>query len=511
MRTVLSWSELHRSLTDLRSLLAFRRGGLTARDRQRLWASAAVVVALTLLVICVPAYSGDLIPRNHFGRVVALLPSACLGVLVLTLMSAIAAGGGRELVPRDQAAAFPVSTTTDHWGAFLMAPLNIAWLLQTWMLLGATAYAFGSRAVPAYAVAMLLWVVACTAFAQLVGWLVEGVRRSQHGILVVRVLLGALAATAAGLVMSGRVTAILDHSPTAPMVFAIRGVTAGHFGPWLITCGVLLLVVVLTLLAGALVARWALLRPMREELRLESGHHQARRAARSDLAMMLRIDRASVWRSVPLRRGIFVLALMPGLVALAGRLSWEMLTIMPGLVASGAALLFGVNAWCLDGRAALWRDNLPVSPALGFLSRVIVLAELLAGSALVTLVLATLRAGRPTSAELSALVCATLVVALQVVATAMRWSVGRPYAVDLRSARATPAPPVVMAGYSARLALKTTMTGLLFSALSHANGPLPALVFAVPLLAWSALRLTQTAQQWADPVTRARVIATVAG
>ncbi len=92
---------------------------------------------------------------------------------------------------------------------------------------------------------------------------------------------------------------------------------------------------------------------------------------------MLRVDRAGIWSSVPLRRGLMVLAVLPGLVALAGGLEWEMLTIMPGLVASGGALLFGVNAWCLDGRGALWRDSMPVDPRLVFTSRVVVLVEVL--------------------------------------------------------------------------------------------------------------------------------------
>ena len=38
---------------------------------------------------------------------------------------------------------------------------------------------------------------------------------------------------------------------------------------------------------------------------------------------VLRIDRASVWRSVPMRRGMIVLAIGPGLVALAGDLTWR--------------------------------------------------------------------------------------------------------------------------------------------------------------------------------------------
>lgn len=92
--------------------------------------------------------------------------------------------------------------------------------------------------------------------------------------------------------------------------------------------------------------------------------------ARSELAALVRIDRSSVWRSVPLRRGFLILALMPGLVAAAGQLEWEMLPVLPGLVAAGSALLFGVNAWALDGVGALWRDSLPVRPALVFAARV---------------------------------------------------------------------------------------------------------------------------------------------
>ena len=209
---------------------------------------------------------------------------------------------------------------------------------------------------------------------------------------------------------------------------------------------------------------------MREELRLESGRHPARANTQSDFMMMLRIDRAAVWRSVPLRRGLMVLALMPGVVALAGNLEWQMLTILPGLVASGGALLFGVNTWCLDGRGALWRDSLPVAPRVVFISRSVVLMEVLLCTAAVTLCLAALRAGQPTAAEVVALICSTVVVTAQVVAAGMRWSIARPFAVDLRSARATPAPPVVMAGYSARLAMATTVTGLVFSGLAQLDG-----------------------------------------
>jgi hypothetical protein len=204
-----------------------------------------------------------------------------------------------------------------------------------------------------------------------------------------------------------------------------------------------------------------------------------------------------------------VLALFPGLVAVGGSFHWETLTVFPGLVASGGALLFGVNAWCLDGRGALWRDSLPVGPRLVFCSRVLVLTEILLVSAAATLLLAGLRAGVPTADQLVPVLCAAVVVCVQVVATALRWSVRHPYAVDLASARATPAPPLVMVGYSARLALSTTCTGLVFSTLSYAPWAW-SLLAVVPFLAWSGTRLRRTADAWADPLTRARVVATVA-
>ena len=100
-------------------------------------------------------------------------------------------------------------------------------------------------------------------------------------------------------------------------------------------------------------------------------------------------------------------------------------------------------------------------------------------------------------------------VTVQVVAKAMRWSVRSPYSVDLRSARATPAPPVVMVGYSARLAFSTTLTGMLFGAMTFAPWQW-SVMLAVPFLLFSAYRLVGTAGAWASPDVRSRVVAVVA-
>ena len=66
-----------------------------------------------------------------------------------------------------------------------------------------------------------------------------------------------------------------------------------------------------------------------------------------------------------------------------------------------------------------------------------------------------------------------------------------------------------MVGYSTRLALSTTFTGLMFNA-GRARPPLWPVLLAVPFLVWSGLKLVRTARAWADPPTRSRVVATVA-
>lgn len=510
MRTEPSWTELDRSLDDLRAMLRFRAASLDARARRRLRLGAGAVLLLTLTAIVVPAYLRGALHERNVGDFLPVLPSLYLGFLFLTIMTASASGGGRELIPRDQAVAFPVSATTDHFGALLMAPLNVAWLMQAWALLGLTAYVLGPGHLWASMLPVLVWLALATALAQAAGWLLEWVRRGPHGIWIARGITAAFFVLLAALIAGHRLTDVLDRSPTVRILLAAAW---GAGGDWWALARFLLEAVLATavvVVLGALPARWALHRTQREELRLESGVHPARDLPGSDLVAMLRVDRAAIWRSVPLRRGLLVLAFMPGLVAFSGHLEWRMIVILPGLVVSGGALLFGVNTWCLDGRGALWRDSLPASPNLAFVSRVVVLYEVLLASAALTILLAALRAGTPTAGEVVALVCATVVVAAQVVRASMTWSVRRPFAVDLRSARATPAPPVVMVGYSARLALSTTVTGMVFSGLAVLDDWRFTVLLAVTMVLWSSYRLARTASAWTNPEVRSRIVAAVA-
>jgi hypothetical protein len=293
-------------------------------------------------------------------------------------------------------------------------------------------------------------------------------------------------------------------------VWFVAGAVDGFSWRWVLTLAVELAVALVAVVLGVFPAHFAARRTARDELRVESETRESRPNPRSDLSALVRTDRSSVWRTVPMRRGLFVLAIGPGLVAIAGDLPWHAMTILPGLVASGGALLFGVNAWCLDGRGGLWRESLPVSPRTVFTARAIVLAEFLLIASLITIVLASLRAGIPSAPELAALAATLVVVTVQVTAAGLRWSARRPFAVDLRSARATPAPPAVMVGYSTRLAISTTLTGLVFSGLARTPSWEVSVLVAIPFLAWSTSRLVRTARAWVDPVLRARVVVSVA-
>jgi hypothetical protein len=521
--TAHSWTESARGVVhegnqatrDVVPLLRFRGAGLRGRSKNGALAALGLIGVLTVLAAWLPAYipgaAGDPGQTQVLSSdVLLLLPSAYLGVLAIAIVSAVASGGGRELLPREQAVAFPVSPTTDHLGALLMAPLNIAWLMQGWAVLGATAYVVGTKGLVAAQVPVLIWLLVATALAQLAAWVAEWVRRGARGAWVLRTLIFALALTMAGLIATDRLVPLLDRSPTLQITLGALYGSGGAWVSWLEVIGGLVGIGAAAVVAGAFMAHAVAGRPARDELRVESSLRLPRPNPASDFAALLRTDRVGIWRSVPLRRGLLVLAVLPGLVALAGALDWEMLCILPGLVASGGALLFGVNSWCLDGRGALWRDSLPVAPKAVFASRIFVLVEVLLLATVLTLVLASLRAGLPTASQLVAVSCASVVVSFQVVGAALRWSVRRPYSVDMRSARATPAPPLVMVGYSSKLALTTTLTGMLFTITARISDWHWSLLIALPFLLFSAYKLVGTANEWAAPEARSRVIATVA-
>jgi len=494
-----------RAVVDVGILFRFRKQAVRRRHLAR--AMSVVFLVITVGSAVVPAFlPGAAGPHKAFD-ILLLVPSGMAGLLALNVGSAIASGGGRELITRDHASPHPISPTTDHLGALLLAPLNIAWMVQAWTLLGSVAYATPAGLLPATQIVILLWILFSTAVGQVLAWSMEAVRRGWHGIAITRGLLVLLGLAAGAVQVSGNTTDLLDRVPT---LWVFTNALDAWTWRWAETVALLLAGIVVAVVVGAVPAHLAAKRMPRDEARMETTQHEPRTMPSSVLGILVRTDRASVWRSVPMRRGVLVLAVGPGLVALFGDLQWAQMTILPGLVASGGALLFGVNAWCLDGRGALWRESLAAPPTALFDARTWILAEFLGVASLITVLVGALRAGVPNAEESAALVATIVVVNLQVVGAALRWSLRHPYPVDLRSARATPAPPAAMVGYSARLATCTTFTGMVFMGCAHVPNWRLSLLVAMPCVLWSATRLARTRRRWEDPVTRAMVVSTVA-
>ena len=76
---------------DLRSLLGFRRSGLSDVARRRLRVGGTAVLLLTVTAAVLPAYLRDPLHAKHVGDLVGALPSIYLGFAVLSAAGAMAA------------------------------------------------------------------------------------------------------------------------------------------------------------------------------------------------------------------------------------------------------------------------------------------------------------------------------------------------------------------------------------------------------------------------------------
>lgn len=494
-------------------LLALR--ATMVRSRQARWGFAGLAgagAALSVLAVVV----GQLAPRDRAVDVLLVAPSVLLGVAVVAVLAPLVAGGGNELFPPEQLVAFPITSHTTHAGSLALSPLNLAWTTQLVGLLGLTSYlaatASPSRAgLPFALVTCLAYVALVTVAGQALGWLVVGLRQWPQGRRLTW-LLGTVATTSGlALVVTGRVGRVLDVSPTTWVVIGLVNGAGGNYGSWARVTASLGAASWLLFLVGRRWCEWSLRQPMRAGPASRADVRR-RRAARSPLRAQLAMDRASIWRSASLRRGLLVLALLPGLAAAAATLDWSTLVLLPGLVAAGAGLLFGVNAFCLDGPGVVWLDSLPARPGIAFWAKAIVTAEVCLLAVALTLLAGSVRVDgpAPTAAQAVALSACAVVTALRVVATCMRLSVTRPHRADLQGPRDTPAPPGAMAAYSARLAVSTTLLAVLYSAAStSADWRFPALL-AVPFVLLSVRHVLASARLWADPAVRARVVHVVA-
>ncbi len=514
---------------QLAALLRLRHsllGPVAQRLSLLVLALGALLGPATLLL---GAWAAPRLPPEQQSQATELLAGSYLVLLLGLVVAAIAASGGRELFPRQQLVAYPFSPFTDHLGALVLTPLSLAWLLQVLGLSLVTGVAAGvtsSRvAEPAAAGSwwgVLLagavtagWVLAATALAQAAAWTVELVRAHRSGRWWLRGLcvLGVLAVWST--TDEETLVQVLDRTPTALVSGAGLQAAGGTWAPAVLTLLGLCAAAVVLVLVGGWIYVAMTHRPSRDQARQETHHHRPHRLPPpgqwgSDVQSWCRNDWAGVWRSPPLRRGLIVLVVAPVGGGLLARVEPTDLVLLTAVVASGSGLLFGVNAFCLDGEGAPWRESLPIPARTWVVARALVLAELIAGTAL----LATLAAAVPGAARLDwTSACAALagLVAMtgQVTARCLRWSMASPHRAELRTIRDSPASPGQMASYSAQLVLATIGLGILLSIAARLNQPLLVLLVVTPSLLLSARSIAASLRRWDDPVVRARVVQAV--
>ncbi len=104
-----------RAIQDVAILFHFRAQAVRRRHLSR--GLVASFVLVTLAIAIVPAFLPGAQGAGKAFDIFLLMPSAMAGILALNVASAVASGGGRELLSRDQASPYPISPTTDHLGA----------------------------------------------------------------------------------------------------------------------------------------------------------------------------------------------------------------------------------------------------------------------------------------------------------------------------------------------------------------------------------------------------------
>ncbi|MCW2599420.1 MAG: hypothetical protein JWM02_1249 [Frankiales bacterium] len=484
--------------------------------RWRMIRSDGVRVAMILVVIfliwlmVLVAHGAAALDEVQLATAVEVAPQAFLGFGVLAVIAPLTAGGGNEIVPPDQLVAYPIRPRTQFLGGLVLTPLNLVWILQILALIAETAFVTRGGDASLGAITTVAYVTALTALGQALAWTVVGLRQSSRGRVVVA-LIGSSGLVAAVLaVKTGIGSALVDASPTRTVV---HGITAGAHEDWLrwaLTTAGLVALTVLGLALGERTCGWALRRPS-DVGTLRAAHAVRRRPHHaSALRALVAMDRASIWRAPALRRGALVLAVLPGLAAAGAQVPWQSLVVLPGLVAAGAGLLFGINAFCLDGSGAVFLASLPHDPRLIARAKTVVLTETVLASVVIAALAGSLRSrGTPTAADVTGIVASGLACTLLVVSRCMASSVRRPHKAELKGPRDAVAPPGALALASARLAISTGLLGVALGAATASGRWWAPVALATPVLLLCWLSLHRSLSMWADPVVRARIVHTV--
>jgi hypothetical protein len=343
-----------------------------------------------------------------------------------------------------------------------------------------------------------------------VGWWLAGL---SHTVAGRRVVIGLSTLVGLALVLLLRIgfTRVLDRAPTRPLALAILLGASGRYAHWLVALAVLLAIGLAGMLLGPRGVAYAQRQPPGVNDRRSARTVSRRQPRRTAGAELTTIDRASVWRSPPLRRGIFVLGLLPGAAAAAFRVDWPGLALVAGLVTAGAGLLFGINAFSLDGPGSLWLASAPVERRTRLLAKLRVVVEVcLVSSAIAVLAGVTrIRGAADPVVVVNVVTCAAACTAV-VTARCLRSSVVRPHRADLRGSRDTPAPHGAMAAESVTLAALTTTTSLVITGFAAAGSTAGVLLVGGAAIALAVRSITQTVRMFGDPEIGARVAVTVA-
>ena len=494
-------------LAQLRALLVLRWQMARAPGVRLATVLGAVLVAW---LVAQAVRTGRTLDITLLATALEVAPAAFAGFGLLAVLAPLTTGGG-HLVPDDQLVAYPVRPATSLLGGLVLAPLNLVWVSQLLALAGLTACLTLDGSLLRGSVTTLAYVLAVTVVGQLAAWLLVGLRATRAGRRVVGATAAALVVGVGLVVHTGSSAALLADSPTRAVVDGVIAGGDGHLARWSLTTGVLLLVAGGALGLGAGACRWALHRPT-DASGTGTGTVRRRRGRPSPLRELVALDRASVWRAPALRRAGLVLAVLPGLLAGGAALPWSSLVVLPGLVAAGAALLFGVNAFSLDGPGAVWISSLPHDPVLGLWSKALVVTETVLAAVVLAAVGGSSRSpGAATPAELTALASSALLCTAVVVTLGMSTSVRRPHAADLRGPRDAVAPPGALVVASVRLALPTGAVGIVLGAVSSTGVWWLPPALALPLLGLCGLSAARTVRLYRDPLVRARVVHSVAG
>lgn len=497
------------TLRQLHALVGLRRRMMRSRPA-RIGLSAAVCAIPVLLALAVWAGArtgGD--PRSTW-----VVPALFAGVAVVAVLAPLTMGGGYQLFPEDHLVAFPMRPGVVAGGSLLLSPLNLTWLAQVLGAATATGYLAGSG--PRLALAALTTAVyvafACVAGAT-IAWLLTGARARRSGRLAVGALTAALGVMVWAVAATGQGERVLDALPTSWLIPLVEQAQDGSLTRWATGFAVLMLGAVVATGAAVRACRWALTRPADRSATYGSLAPVRRRGPqRSAFAELVAVDRASVWRAAPLRRGVLLLATVPGFAAAVMGMEWSSIVMLPGIVAAGTGLLFGINVFCLDAGGALWLATLPHDPRTAYLAKARVLAEVcVLTSASTVLIAAGSAPAMPTGAELSAVAGALILGPALVVASCLSISVRRPHRAELRGPRDTPAPPGAMLVNTMVLSLPATVTGAVLAASSYGTDrPWLPLGLALGLTAPVVASVLRGSRRWQDPARRAPVVATVA-